>query len=95
MSRFLLACSLVASLSSFASADRVSEPAHAFARAPQPHQERAPEYSEPSDVAPILDRDTLRQLLTKNRVTNLARFRAYQKRGFAPWPHTARRCGVL
>ena len=84
MSRFLLACSLVASLSSFASADRVSEPVHTFARAPQPHQERVPEYSEPSDVAPVVDRDTLRILLTKNRAANLARFRAYQKRGVFP-----------
>ena len=84
MSRFLLACSLVASLSSFASADRAVEPTHAFAQAPQPHQMRAPEYTEPSDVAPILDRDTLRIALTKNRAANLARFRAYQKRGVFP-----------
>jgi hypothetical protein len=83
MSRFLLACSLVASLSSFASADRAAEPTHAFAQAPQPHQERAPDYIQ-SDVAPILDRDTLRVALAKNRAANLARFRAYQKRGVFP-----------
>jgi hypothetical protein len=86
MSRFLIAASLITAMTSFASADRATEPS-----APETQQRYAQppgggaraEY--PVPMAPrALDRDTVRAKLVANRAANLARFRAYQKAGVFP-----------
>jgi hypothetical protein len=75
MSRWLISASLIASLATFATADRVTQ--HRFAQPPSSAQVRvAPE--------PQLDRDVVRAQLVANRSANLARFRAYQKKGIFP-----------
>jgi hypothetical protein len=87
MSRLFLACSLIAALSTSALADR-TEPT--FARPPtgwQAKQEpalggdlaRAPRYT-----PPVVDRDAVRAKLVAARADNLARFRAYQRKGVFP-----------
>ncbi|HEU0035503.1 MAG TPA: hypothetical protein VFQ53_33060 [Kofleriaceae bacterium] len=92
MSRLLIVAALVSSLtslSSLASADRIASP-NAAPRAPSTHQFAQPpnaaaELPQP-DIAPyrVLDRATVRAQLLANRSANLARFRAYQKKGVFP-----------
>jgi len=80
MSRFVIACSLIAALTSSAMARSVAAPAH-FARPP------ASDVYEPDlRVAPerVLDRAAVRAKLIANRAKNVASFRAYQKRGVFP-----------
>ena len=79
MSRFMLACSLVAALTTSAMARSVAAPTQ-FARPP------AADVYEPAMTAParVLDRATLRAMLIANRATNVASFRAYVKRGVFP-----------
>jgi hypothetical protein len=82
MSRFLIAASLVAAITSAAFADQ---------RFAAPPPDVAPA-SEPAEVAPafprqmrvVMDRDTVRAKLTEMRTANLARFRAYQQGGVFP-----------
>ena len=81
MSRFTIALSLVASLSTAAVADRAVAPAHA------PHTMKfaqAPGAEVPLAVSVRLDRAAIRAKLAKNRAANLARFRVYQKKGVFP-----------
>ena len=88
MSRLLIAFSLVASLGSLASADRIA-PAQRFAQPPATAGRTEP--AEPAvaphiSIAPrpALDRATLRMHLAEQRAANLARFRAYQQKGVFP-----------
>ena len=79
MSRFMLSCSLLLALSSVALADRA---APSFAKPPS-------DVYEPSAalrVAPrrVLDRAAVRAALIQARATNLAAFRAYQRKGVFP-----------
>ncbi|MBS1124774.1 MAG: hypothetical protein H6Q90_7002 [Deltaproteobacteria bacterium] len=78
MSRFLLACSLIAALTTSAMARSVASPTP-FARAPA-------DISEPAMTMParVLDRAVVRAKLIANRATNVASFRAYVKRGVFP-----------
>lgn len=83
MSRLLVACSLVAALttSAFGSSSpsqvRFSQPPdESSLRMPMPHPDIAP--------MPTLDRATVRAKLQANRTANLQRFRAYQKKGVFP-----------
>jgi hypothetical protein len=81
MSRFLAASALVFSLlSSVASADVAYVPHQGgFAKAPEAEVMIPPEMP-----ARALDRDSVRQALLARRATNLATFRAYQKRAVFP-----------
>ena len=82
MSRFLIAASLVAAITTTAFADQ------RFA-APPPDVDAA---SEPADMAHpaesqmrvVMDRQTVRAKLAEQRTANLARFRAYQQGGVFP-----------
>lgn len=78
MSRLLIAASLVAVFTSFAAADRVSEPR--FAQPPPSAGASARIEAEPI----VLDRAKVRAKLAANRAANLARFRAYQRAGVFP-----------
>ena len=69
MSRLALAFTLLATLTSVASADRIAEPVQAARMMIAP---------------PVLDRDALRAKLIANRTKNLAAFRAYQTAGVFP-----------
>ena len=80
MSRFTIALSLIASLSTAALADRAVAPASA------PHTMK---FAQPAAEMPVsasvrLDRAAIRAKLAKNRAANLARFRVYQKKGVVP-----------
>jgi hypothetical protein len=80
MSRFVLACSLIAALSSGAVAARAVDPV-----AVAPHIK----FAEPASPAlrmpgRVLDRATGRAKLVAARAANLARFRAYQRGGVFP-----------
>ena len=80
MSRFLIACSLIAALSSSAMARSTAAPTQ-FARPP------AADVHEPAlPIVPshVRDRAAVRAKLIANRATNLASFRAYQQRGVFP-----------
>jgi hypothetical protein len=81
MSRFLIAFSLVAVLSSTSMARAVSAPRFA-----QPPVDSSEEYMPDRLIAPtrVLDRATVRAKLVANRAANLARFRAYQTTGTFP-----------
>lgn len=79
MSRFLIACSLVAALSSTAMA-RSYAPTPRFARPPAADV-RVPDQAMP---ARVLDRAAVRAKLLEQRATNLASFRAYVERGVFP-----------
>ena len=74
MSLWLISISLITSLTTFATADRGAP--HRFAQPPTALVRVAPK--------PQLDRDVVRAQLVANRAANLARFRAYQKRGSFP-----------
>lgn len=78
MSRFMLSCSLLLALSSVALADRA---APSFAKPPS-------DVYEPSAlrIAPrrVVDRAAVRAALIQARSTNLAAFRAYQRKGVFP-----------
>jgi hypothetical protein len=78
MSRFAIALSLVASLSTAALADRISPPSWGA-----PH---AIKFADPpvGNVDVRLDRAAIRAKLAKNRAANLARFRVYQNKGVFP-----------
>lgn len=83
MSRLLIACSLVAALttSAFGSSSpsqvRFSQPPdESSMRMPMPHPDIAP--------MPLPDRAAVRAKLQANRAANLMRFRAYQKKGVFP-----------
>ena len=80
MSRFLIACSLIAALTTSAMARSAEMPTR-FARPPA-----ADVYEPDLRVAParVLDRAAVRAKLTANRAANLRSFRAYQKRGVFP-----------
>jgi hypothetical protein len=75
MSRLLLACSLLAALSTTALAERAQP---SFAQPP------ASWYAKHDRDAPVLDRDAVRAKLAAARGANLARFRAYQRKGVFP-----------
>ncbi len=79
MSRFLLACSLIAALTTSAMARSVAS-STPFARPP------AADISEPAMTMParVLDRAAVRAKLIANRATNVASFRAYVNRGVFP-----------
>jgi len=83
MSRFLLSCSLLIALSSVATADRI---APSFAKPPVAVASIAP--TEPAELRidphSALDRTAVRTALIRARATNLAAFRAYQKKGVFP-----------
>lgn len=90
MSRLFLACSLIAALSSTALADRIDVSEPTFAKPPAGWQAQQ-DVSAPRDIAraprftePVLDRDTVRAQLAAARAANLARFRAYQRKGVFP-----------
>ena len=91
VTRFITACTLVATMSSVALADRAyvpsarrvvggGVPAH-FAQPPNatPHQLKEDEY-----IEPVLDRASVREALLEARHRNLESFRAYQKAGVFP-----------
>ncbi|MBA3454064.1 MAG: hypothetical protein H0T42_13300 [Deltaproteobacteria bacterium] len=80
MSRFLIACSLVAALSSTAMARSVAVPAP-FAQPPAADVYMPDRFAAP---ARIVDRATVRAKLLEQRATNLANFRAYVQRGVFP-----------
>ena len=89
MPRVFLVCSLLASLSTAAFADRIGP---SFAQPPAGWQARhgVPAASEPAPAPaprftePVVDRDTVRTKLAAARAANLARFRAYQRKGEFP-----------
>ena len=82
MSRVFLACSLIAALSTGALADRAVEPAPV---APHVHFAEPPDGGAAIRMPPrVLDRATVRAKLAAARAANLARFRAYQRRGVFP-----------
>jgi len=84
MSRFLIAFSFVASLTSAAAADRIAPVQH-FA---QPPTAGASAEAAQLRIAPRPSRDVtraqVRAKLASNRAANLARFRAYQRKGMFP-----------
>ena len=82
MSRFAIALSLIASLSTAALADRAVVPSQGMP-APMKFAE-APASELPISVSVRLDRAAIRAKLAKNRAANLARFRVYQKKGVFP-----------
>ncbi|MDQ3369042.1 MAG: hypothetical protein M3680_26765 [Myxococcota bacterium] len=87
MSRFMLALSLVASLTTSAFADRADRSVEAPRAAPIAHHQfsHAPAAARPDgDAAQHLDRAALRTKLAANRAANLARFRSYQRKGVFP-----------
>lgn len=90
MSRLFLACSLIAALSSTALADRIDPGEPTFAQPPAGWQAKhgAPASADPAPAprftAPVLDRDAVRVQLAAARAANLARFRAYQRKGVFP-----------
>jgi hypothetical protein len=85
MSRLLIAFSIVASLGSLASADRISTPPQRFAQPPSEGRvEPAPVAPHVVAPRPRFDRATLRAKLAEQRAANLARFRAYQQKGVFP-----------
>ncbi len=82
MSRFLIACSLIATLTTSAMAGAAEQPTR-FARPP------AADVSAPAPVAMqmparVLDRAAVRAKLLEQRATNVASFRAYVQRGVFP-----------
>ncbi len=82
MSRFALALTLVASLTTSAFATHAYAPATSFARAPQ-----LTEMDVPEGIAlpqRFMDRASVRAKLAEQRAANLVRFRAYQKAGVFP-----------
>lgn len=80
MSRFALACSLIAALSSGALAARAADPVSVAPRV----QFAEPPAAQMRMPARVLDRATVRAKLAAARATNLARFRAYQRAGVFP-----------
>jgi hypothetical protein len=88
-SRLFLACSFLAALTTAASADRIG-PSPSFAQPPPGWQARhsVPAANEAPPVArltePFVDRDVVRAKLAAARAENLARFRAYQRKGVFP-----------
>jgi len=87
-SRAFLACSFLAALSTVASADRIGP---SFAQPPPGWQARhsVPAANEPAPpvtrlTEPFVDRDVVRAKLAAARADNLARFRAYQRKGVFP-----------
>jgi hypothetical protein len=83
MSRFFLACALVAALSSTAAADRAGP---SFARPPAGWraQHDAPAIDRDIARAGLVDRAAVRAKLAEQRAANLARFRAYRTGGSYP-----------
>lgn len=81
VTRFITACTLVATMSSVALADRAYDPPAHFAQPPNaaPSQVQEEEY-----VAPVLDRASVRAALLGARHRNLENFRAYEKAGVFP-----------
>lgn len=93
MSRALLTCSLLLACCSMAFADRATEPRFAqppAARALDVHDAMPDLMTEPGPpptkfmAPPTFDRATLRAALVAQRHANLARFRAYQRKGVFP-----------
>jgi hypothetical protein len=82
MSRSLLTCVLILSLSSVATADRAAAP-H-FAQPPSHAVAPSGADYEIMRPSPRLDRATVRAALLQQRRANLARFRAYQRKGVFP-----------
>lgn len=87
MSRFAIAFSLIASLSSTALADRATP--MKFAQAPVESPQHIGSMSrvqvdDLGDMPVIVDRAAVRAKLAKNRAANIARFRVYQKKGSFP-----------
>ncbi len=82
MSRFALALTLVASLTTSAFATHAYAPNTEFVRPPTPSKIDVP----PAVAMPqrLMDRATIRAKLIEQRAANLARFRAYQKAGVFP-----------
>lgn len=83
MSRFTIALSLIASLSTAALADRAFV-APSRSVAPMKFAEAPVAAEVPVRSAVRLDRAAIRAKLAKNRAANLARFRVYQKKGVFP-----------
>ncbi len=81
MSRFLLACSLLAALSSTALADRA---APSFARPPAGWRAQPAGIDRDIAFVGIVDRAAVRAKLLEQRAANLARFRAYRTAGSYP-----------
>jgi len=82
MSRFLIACSLIATLTTSAMARSVEQPTQ-FARPPAVDI-YVPAPSAMTMPARVLDRAAVRAKLLEQRATNLASFRAYVQRGVFP-----------
>jgi hypothetical protein len=90
MSRFAIAVSLIASLSTAAFANQASPPSFgslpvepiSFAKAPPSSAAEMPADDVVSSVR--LDRAAIRAKLAQTRLANLARFRVYQKKGVFP-----------
>jgi hypothetical protein len=78
--RFVLALSLAAALSSFVSGSAVAE--RAFSQPPQSAQRVAPH--DAMDEEMVVDRAVVRSALANARAKNLAEFVAYQKAGVFP-----------
>lgn len=78
MSRVFLVCSLIASLSTAAFADRIGP---SFAQPPAGWQAR---HGAPAAPEAVADRELVRAKLAAARAANLARFRAYQRKGEFP-----------
>jgi len=83
MSRLFLACSLIAALSSTALAER-AEPSFAQPPASWHAKRDAPPAPDLMRVPVQLDRAAVRTKLAAARAANLARFRAYQRKGVFP-----------
>jgi len=82
MSRFLIAASLVAALTTTAVADqRFAAPPPDVAAMSEPAELAPPA---PDQMRVVLDRQTVRAKLAEMRAQNLARFRAYQQGGVFP-----------
>ena len=84
MSRFAIAFSLIASLSSAALADRATPMKFAQVPVEAPTQDFARAGFDGRDIPVIVDRAAVRAKLAKNRAANIARFRVYQKKGSFP-----------
>jgi len=87
MSRLLIACSLIAALTTSSMARAVEAPRFA-APPPEASEVSIPEAAYPHDPGlreqRVLDRTTVRIKLAARRATNLARFRAYVRAGVFP-----------
>jgi hypothetical protein len=84
MSRFAIAFSLIASLSTAALADRAYAPSQSVASMKFAEAPTSIVVDDLRMPAIRLDRAAIRAKLAKNRAANLARFRVYQKKGMFP-----------